>query len=97
MAVFISRSLKTTARCTLASVALTDAYTDLILSRQAMMNCTPTTLEFYKHKAGAFLSWVESHGVTTPEEVTAHLVRSYLAGRWQLDVRTQPYMLMLEL
>ena len=79
MAVFISRSLKTTARWTLASVALTDVYTDFILSRQAIY-CTPATLEFYKHKAGAFLSWVESQGVTTPQEVTARLVRSYLAG-----------------
>ena len=55
---------------TLTSVALTDAYTDFILSRQAM-NCTPATLEFYKHTAGAFLTWAESQGVTAPDEVTA--------------------------
>lgn len=35
---------------TLASVALHDAYTDFILSRQAAQ-CTPATLEFYKHTA----------------------------------------------
>ena len=69
----------TTQKWTLASVALTDAYTDFILSRQAM-NCTPATLEFYKHTAGAFLSWVEAQGVTSPEEVTARLIRGYLAG-----------------
>jgi len=63
---------------TLASVALTDAYTDFILSRQAM-NCTPATLEFYKHTAGAFLAWVEERGVTDPQEVTARYVRQYLA------------------
>ena len=63
---------------TLASVALTDAYTDFILSRQAM-NCTPATLEFYKHSAGAFLSWVEERGVTDPQEVTERYVRQYLA------------------
>ncbi len=69
---------KTQAKWTLASVALTDAYTDFILSRQAM-NCTRATLEFYKHTAGAFLSWVESQGVTDPQEVTARHVRQYLA------------------
>jgi len=68
----------TQAKWTLASVALTDAYTDFILSRQAM-NCTPATLEFYKHTAGAFLSWIESQGVTQPEGVTARYVRQYLA------------------
>jgi len=63
---------------TLASVALIDAYTDFILSRQAM-NCTPATLEFYKYTAGAFLSWIEQNGVTEPREVTARYVRQYLA------------------
>ena len=75
----MSPQTKITRQWTLASVALTDAYTDFILSRQAM-NCTPATLDFYKFTAGAFLSWIESQGVTMPEEVTARLVRSYLAG-----------------
>jgi len=69
----------TKAKWTLASVALTDAYTDFILSRQAM-NCTPATLEFYKYTAGAFLSWAEAQGITQPEGVTARYVRQYLAG-----------------
>ena len=64
----------------IASLALTDAYTDFILSRQAM-NCAPATLEFYKYTAGAFLFWTETQGVTAPEEVTAQLARSYLTGR----------------
>ena len=63
---------------TLASVALIDAYTDFILSRQAM-NCTPATLEFYQYTAGVFLSWTEQNGVTDPNEVTARHVRQYLA------------------
>jgi integrase/recombinase XerD len=63
----------------LASVALVDAYTDFILSRQAM-NCTPATLTFYQNTAGAFLSWIEEQGITDPGEVTARLVRGYLAG-----------------
>jgi site-specific recombinase XerD len=63
---------------TLASVALTDAFTDFILSRQAM-NCTSATLEFYNYTAGAFLFWIESQGITDPADVTARHVRAYLA------------------
>jgi integrase/recombinase XerD len=70
--------LKTQTRWQLASFALRDAYTDFMLSRQAM-NCTPTTLEFYKYTAGFFLSWCEDRNVTTPQEVTARQVREYLA------------------
>jgi hypothetical protein len=70
MAVFFMPCSLTTQKWTLASVALTDAYTDLILSRQAM-NCTPAALEFDRHSAGAFLSWVEAQGVTDPQEVAA--------------------------
>ena len=81
----------TTQKWTLASVALTDAYTDFILSRQAM-NCTPATLEFYKHTAGALLLWVEGQGITGPEEVTARLIRQYLSMLRSTDLpsRVQP-------
>jgi len=44
------------------------------------MNCTPATLDFYKFTAGVFLAWCEARGVTSPEEVTARIVRAYLAG-----------------
>lgn len=70
---------RTNPKWTLASVALTDAYTDFVLSCQAM-NCTPATLEFYKNPAGAFLSWVENMGVTDPAGVTARYVQQYLKG-----------------
>jgi site-specific recombinase XerD len=63
----------------LASLALTDAYTDFILSRQAMQ-CQPTTHDFYKYTAGVFLNWVEGQSVTSPEQVNARLVRQYLAA-----------------
>jgi len=43
------------------------------------MNCTPATLHFYGHTAGAFLRWIESQGVTDPAEVSARHVRQYLA------------------
>ena len=64
----------------LASVALHDAYTDFILSRQAK-NSTPATLDFYQRTAGVFLSWIESQGFTEPEQITARQVRAYLALR----------------
>jgi site-specific recombinase XerD len=63
---------------TLASIALTDGYTDFVLSRQAM-NVTKSTLAFYRHTTGVFLGWCEQQGVQAPEEVTARLVRAYLA------------------
>lgn len=68
----------TTQKCYLASLALVDAYTDFILSRQAMQ-CAKNTLIFYKNTAGIFLNWVEEQGVTSPEQVDARLVRQYLA------------------
>ena len=69
---------KTTQKWTLASVALIDAYTDFMLSRQAM-NAKETTLDYYKYTMGVFLSWAEAHGITSPEAVTARYVREYIA------------------
>ncbi len=69
---------KTQQKWYLASLALTDAYTDFILSRQAMQ-CSPATLDFYKRTAGVFLKWIEEQNVTTPEQVDARHVRLYLA------------------
>ncbi len=63
---------------TLASVALQDAYTDFILSRQAMQ-CSPATLEFYRYTAGKFLTALEQQGITSPDQVQARHVRQYLA------------------
>lgn len=74
----MSPSTTKTARWQLASLSLTDAYTDFILSRQAM-NSTPATLSFYRYTAGVFLSWVENQGVTEPAEITPRYVRQYLA------------------
>jgi len=68
----------TQTKWTLASFALHDAYTDFILSRQAMQ-CTPATLEFYRHTAGKFISWLESQSVNSPQELTARLIRQYIA------------------
>lgn len=63
---------------TLASIALHDAFTDFMLSRQAM-RCTPATMEFYKFTAGRFIGWLADNGVTSPQDVTARYIREYLA------------------
>ena len=63
---------------TLASVGLSDAYTDFVLSRQAMQ-CTKATLEFYRHTAAKFLAWAEGQGASDPKQMRAYLVRQYLA------------------
>lgn len=62
----------------LASVALHDAYTDFILSRQAKL-CSPSTLRWYGFTTGRFCKWLETQGITDPAEVTARYVRAYLA------------------
>jgi integrase/recombinase XerD len=69
---------KTKQEWSLASVALRDAYTDFLLSRQAM-NCTPITMSFYRFTAGKFLEWIERQGLTDPTQVAARHVRQYLA------------------
>jgi integrase/recombinase XerD len=70
--------VKTTQKWTLASIALTDTYTDFILSRQAM-RCTTETLTFYKFTAGKFVLWLESQSINAPGEVVVRHVRAYLA------------------
>jgi len=78
VAVLFMSQTKVQQKWTLASLALTDAYTDFILSRQAM-NCTPSTIAFYRYTAGFFLAWAERQGITRPDEVTARYVRQYIA------------------
>ena len=62
----------------LASYALNDAYTDFILSRQAML-CSPRTLSWYAFTLGKVIDWLVENGVTTPEEIQARHVRAYLS------------------
>jgi len=78
----------------LVSIALTDAYTDYIWSRQAMQ-CTTAMFDFYKYKAGVFLKWVEGQSVTSPEQVDARLVRQYLAGLTRQGKADKTFMLTL--
>lgn len=57
---------------------LQDAYTDFILSRQAML-CSPQTIRFYQFTAGRFVKYLEDNNVTKPEGVSARYIRAYLA------------------
>ncbi len=62
----------------LTSASLQDAFTDFMLSRQAM-NCTKATLDFYGYAIGNFMTWIEQQGITQPEEITARYMRAYVA------------------
>ncbi|MDF1519293.1 MAG: tyrosine-type recombinase/integrase [Brevefilum sp.] len=66
-------------RWAVASYELQDAYTDFILSRQAML-CSPKTIRFYHFTAGRFVNYLEENGVTEPEGVSARYIRAYLAS-----------------
>jgi integrase/recombinase XerD len=74
----MSPKVQTQTKWSLVSFALQDAYTDFVLSRQAM-NCTHSTMEFYKFTTGKFLTWLEEQSVTSPEEVSARYVRQFFA------------------
>jgi integrase/recombinase XerD len=74
----MSPKTSTTTKWALASYALRDAFTDFILSRQAIQ-CTARTMGFYEFALSKFIAWLESQGVSKPDEVTARLVRSYIA------------------
>jgi len=63
----------------IAAVQLNDAWTDFILSRQSM-GCTETTLKNYQNTLAKFITWLETQGITAPQEVTARHIRQYLAG-----------------
>jgi site-specific recombinase XerD len=87
MAVFMSPKTETTQKWVLGSVALQDAYTDFILSRQAAL-VSKNTLLYYKFTTGLFIQWLEEQGIAKPDEVQARQVReylSYLAGKGKSD------------
>jgi len=56
---------------------LNDANLDFLLSRQAI-NCSPSTIKWYKFTLGKILDWFEEHGVQTPDQISGFLVRSLL-------------------
>jgi integrase/recombinase XerD len=62
----------------LASVALREALTQFMLSRQSI-RCSATTMAFYSFTAGVFVNWLENQGLTMPDDVSAQHVREYLS------------------
>lgn len=56
-----------------------DVYTDFLLSRKAIM-CRERTLTWYAENLLWILEWWIGAGVTRPEEITAQMVRAYLAS-----------------
>ena len=69
---------RTAAAVSLEVSPLSQALADFMLSRQAML-CTPSTLTHYRYSAGLLVSWLQRRTVTRPDEVTASLVREWLA------------------
>ena len=61
----------------LASIPLQDAYTDFLLSRQAMM-CTSRTMLFYEFTLGKISDWLERNDVHQPQAITSRHVRALL-------------------
>jgi integrase/recombinase XerD len=61
-----------------ASHELNDAYTDFILSRQAML-CGEKTIAWYSFTLGKVMEWMVRNGVTGPQEISARHVRAYLS------------------
>jgi site-specific recombinase XerD len=59
--------------------SLNDAYTDFVLSRQAM-RVSKNTLVFYKYTAGKFVDFLNEQSVSTPTEITVNHVRHFLTG-----------------
>lgn len=74
----MSPTTDTKPKWALASYELNDAYTDFILSRQAML-CSPRTISWYTFTLSRVLDWMVENGVSVPEEIQARHVRAYLA------------------
>jgi site-specific recombinase XerD len=81
----MSQKTDTKQKWAVASYELQDAYTDFILSRQAML-CSPKTIRFYHFTAGRFVKYLEDNGVTEPEGVSARYIRAYLASLASQDL-----------
>ncbi|MCW5873452.1 MAG: tyrosine-type recombinase/integrase [Anaerolineales bacterium] len=74
----MSSSKETKQKWALASIELQEAYTDFILSRQAML-CSEQTMRWYGFTTGRFVSWLEGCNVHHPTQITARHVRLHLA------------------
>lgn len=73
----MSKQLQQEQKWALASIPLQDAYTDFLLSRQAMM-CTKRTMEFYAFTLRKIAQWLERNNVHQPNEITSRNIRALL-------------------
>jgi site-specific recombinase XerD len=62
----------------IVSSQLADPYLDFILSRRAKQ-CTPVTVLHYENTVRKFILWAEARGVQNCGDITAFMVRQYLA------------------
>lgn len=67
-----------------ASISLEEAYTDFILSREAML-CRPRTIQFYTFTLGKFMDWLEG-SVIWADEISPRHVRMYLSALAQREL-----------
>ena len=61
-----------------AAPALYEAYSDFILSREAML-CEERTVVWYAFNLNKVLGWMVAHGVTQLASITIRHVRGYLS------------------
>lgn len=61
-----------------ASRSLHEAYTDFILSRQAML-CGERTIAWYSFTLGKVLQWLIENEVSEPQKISARHIRAYLS------------------
>lgn len=71
-----------------SAFSLQNALMDFYLARQSI-KCTDTTLKNYHAVLDRFVQWLETQGITAPQEVTARHVREYLAASAHLSDWTQ--------
>jgi site-specific recombinase XerD len=60
--------------------SLQEAFQSFMLDRQ-IMNCTPHTLSNYEERLAPLITYLETHGVSEPGQITPFLLRGYFAER----------------
>lgn len=68
-----------------ASISLGEAFTDFILSREAML-CRPRTIQFYRFTLGKFMDWLTEGAVAWADEISSRHVRMYLSALAQREL-----------
>lgn len=76
--VFLSPKIISNQAWASASRVLQEAFTDFLLSRQAIL-CSARTLDWYTFTLGKVIQWLSKNGVADPKDITARHVRAYLS------------------